>query len=341
MIRSGSGTTTWTLLAALALAGPASAGEPAKKPALWNEMPLPLPVRTPQDLAFKQVAERSYLVFNLLAAGKLAWDAGRYAEAADQWETLLTLPELEADIDRTVRPLAIEARRKAGQESTLAAESPPPPVREVKPAPARRKSAAAAVDVIGRISGGGRQGPGGAVVALRRADGRTPAPSPSGEYLLTQRGKTFLPHVLAVPAGATVSFRNEDAVYHNVFSPTAPGEFDLGLYKAGLARTQKFTRPGAVQVFCNIHAQMSAWVVVLDTPWYAVADATGGFQLRGVPPGRWNVEVWHEASSKSTAATITVGDGMAPLALAVGGDRQPAAFPPDKYGKPRQVQLGY
>ena len=81
---------------------------------LGEEMPLPLAVRTPQDLAVKQVAERQYLIFNLLAGGKLAWDAGDWATAASKWETLLRLPALDAEIDRVIRPLAHDARAKAG-----------------------------------------------------------------------------------------------------------------------------------------------------------------------------------------------------------------------------------
>src|SRR4051794_7865874 len=101
------------IIVALSGAARASDGKDAKKAAwLPDEMPLPLVVKRPQDLEFKQVTEREYLIFNLLASGKLAWDGGRYAEAADQWETLLTLPGLDREIDRVVRALAIEARQK-------------------------------------------------------------------------------------------------------------------------------------------------------------------------------------------------------------------------------------
>jgi len=176
---------------------------------------------------------------------------------------------------------------------------------------------------------------------LKRADGKTPTPSTDGDFVVQQTGKTFVPHVLAVPLGASVAFRNDDPIFHDVFPVTAPNDFDLGLYKSGLSRSQTFSHAGPVQLFCNIHAQMNAWVVVVDSPWYAIADANGKFRIRNVPPGDYKVEVWHEASTHDTSASATVASGMSPIALTVGSDRRPLAYPPDKYGKPRQGQLGY
>src|SRR5258708_26491012 len=127
----------------------------AKHEWLGTEMPLPLAVRTPQDLEFKNVAEREYLIFNLLTSGKVAWDAGDYATAAAKWEALLAVPDLEPSIDKVVRPFAVEARRKAGGK---AGHVPPPPAPRVAqeagpgPAPGRRDTAAGAVKGSG--SGG-------------------------------------------------------------------------------------------------------------------------------------------------------------------------------------------
>src|SRR5437588_12949046 len=86
---------------------------PAEPKAVWlgADLPLPLSVRTPEDLAFKGAAERQYLIFNLLAGGKLAWDQSDFAGAADKWEALLRLPDLPADIASTVKPFAVEARK--------------------------------------------------------------------------------------------------------------------------------------------------------------------------------------------------------------------------------------
>src|SRR3954469_2834490 len=101
-----------TLLAAALLAMPAvAAPTPSDAPGwLGEELPLPLAVRTPQDLAVKAAAERQYLIFNLVAGGKLAYDGGDYAAAAAKWEALLRLPGLDVEVERAIRPLAAEAR---------------------------------------------------------------------------------------------------------------------------------------------------------------------------------------------------------------------------------------
>jgi plastocyanin len=319
-------------------------------PAGWlgEEMPLQLPVRTPQDLAVKAVAERQYLIFNLLARGKLAWDSGDYATAAGKWEALLALPKIDPEIERVIRPLAREARSRAGgQPVAVAPTSPEAPEAAAGGAPPTAPTTAPAsapstVTVNGTITGGGSQGTGGAVVWLKRVGAETPRPSPARGKMVSQRGKMFIPHVLAVPVGSKVDFRNDDAIYHNVFSLSKPNEFDTGLYKQGATYTQVFKRPGPVQLLCNIHSSMVGYVYVVDSPYFAQADGAGAFTIRGVPPGEFDVEVWYEGSSKNTRQRLTVGpDGVRGLTLRVGGDRQPPAFVPDKSGKPRQSHLGY
>jgi plastocyanin len=325
---------------ALTLAVPAAArAKDREREWLGEEMPLPLAVKTPQDLAVKAIAERQYLIFNLLAGGKAAWDANDFATAATKWESLLRLPGLDPEIDRVMRPFAQEARARAGGAPVAAA-----PVVD-KPGTAASSSAPARVlpvTVSGTISGGGAPGAGGAVVWLKRANGDTPRPSPAKGKVISQRGKSFVPHVLAVPVGTKVDFRNDDAIFHNVFSLTRPNDFDTGLYKQGASYEQTFRKPGPVQLLCNIHSSMLGYVYVVDSPWYAQADATGAFTIRGVPPGEYEIEAWHEASSKTTKQKLTVAaDGVRGLELRVGGDRRPPAFVPDKSGKPRQSHLGY
>jgi plastocyanin len=191
------------------------------------------------------------------------------------------------------------------------------------------------------VAGGGTHGPGGAVVILRRVDGTTPRPRATRVRAVLQKDKRFVPHVLAVPVGATVEFRNEDELFHNVFSLSRPNDFDLGLYKGGGAREQVFNTPGPVHLLCNIHASMNGWIYVVDSPFFAQADATGRFAIRNVPEGAWRAEVWHEWSTRAVTKDLKVSAGMAELALVVDGDKQPPAFVPDKSGKPRQPQLGY
>ena len=345
-------------------AGAANARETKKKESSgWTgaELPLQLAVRSPDDLAFKALAERHYLVFNLLAAGKVAWDAGDFAAAAAKWDSLLRLPRLDAETDKLVRPLLLEARQKSGKSeaSTPQAAAEAEPTEADKPAPAdsnagdtkaepktdsrRRRS----VTVEGNVSGGGSAGPGGAVVTLKRLGGRMPRLSPSTDRVVNQRNKAFVPRVLAVPTGSTVAFRNEDPLAHNVFSLSPARPFDSGLYKAPGEYKATFDKPGVVQLLCNIHSAMVGYVVVVDTPYYAQADAKGAFTIRGVIPGDYDLELWHEAASAPTKVKVAVGkDGSLtrdgnPVELTVAGDERTPAFPPDKYGKPRQPQLGY
>ncbi len=309
---------------------------------LGEEMPLPLSVKTPQDLAVKAVAERQYLIFNLLAGGKMAWDAGDFATAAGKWESLLRVPGLDPEIERVMRPLAVAARGSAGGApiATPSATSPRAPAEAAVAAP--RVARILPVTVTGSIAGGGTPGPGGAVVWLKRTNGETPRPSPAKGKVISQRGKAFVPHVLAVPVGTKVSFQNDDAIFHNVFSLGKPNDFDTGLYKQGGTYDQVFKKPGPVQLLCNIHSSMIGYVFVVDSPYYAQADGSGAFTIRGVPPGEYEVEVWHEGSSKNTRQHVVVGvDGVRGLDLRIGGDRRPPAFVPDKSGKPRQSHLGY
>ena len=148
--------------------------------------------------------------------------------------------------------------------------------------------------------------------------------------------------MLVVPVGTKVSFRNEDPIFHNVFSLSKPNDFDTGLYKQGATYTQTFKRAGVVQVLCNIHSSMLGVIVVVDTPYYAQADGAGAFTIKGVPPGDYQMTVWHEAASKPTEQRLSVGaGGVRGLSLQVGGDKRPPQFVPDKSGKPRQSHIGY
>jgi plastocyanin len=197
---------------------------------------------------------------------------------------------------------------------------------------------------LGTLEGtvqGGPGGAGGAVVWLTRANGPTPKPKPAPKQTVVQRGKRFLPHVLAVPVGTEVVFLNEDKMFHNVFSLSRPNDFDLGLYEKGIARSTTFEAAGPVRLLCNIHSSMSAFVYVVDSPWYTQADAQGRFTLRGVPPGDYLLHSWHEASAKPSVRKVTVNEGILTVSATVTADAERNAFVPDKAGRPRQPQLGY
>jgi plastocyanin len=141
------------------------------------------------------------------------------------------------------------------------------------------------------------------LVWLEALDAR-PAKKPAATFSMTTRGKTLLPHVMAVPAGSTITFPNEDPISHNLFSLTPGNSFDLGLYRKGTGKTQKFDTPGVVNVYCNVHPNMSAVVHVMPTPYYGFVDAGGNYSF-DVPPGRYRLVAWNEQGG-STAADITV-----------------------------------
>jgi plastocyanin len=117
---------------------------------------------------------------------------------------------------------------------------------------------------------------------------------------MIQKNKRFTPHVLAIPVGSAVSFPNFDPIFHNAFSNFNGQIFDVGLYKPGSSRTVEFKREGIVRVFCNIHPQMSAVIVVLKTAYFAVSDKAGAFQIQNVPSGQYEFHVFHERATPET-----------------------------------------
>jgi len=123
------------------------------------------------------------------------------------------------------------------------------------------------------------------------ADDHDPPPVPHPK--LAQKGQAFDPRVVVVPAGGTVDFPNLDPIYHNVFSVSPPRRFDLGKYPRGQSRSIKFPRPGQVNVFCDIHSNMAAFILVVPNHHWARPAADGSFELAGLPPGRYRVRAWH------------------------------------------------
>jgi hypothetical protein len=128
-----------------------------------------------------------------------------------------------------------------------------------------------------------------------------------------QRRETFVPHVLPVLVGTTVAFPNDDPFYHNVFSLSGAKTFDLGRYGTGASKSVRFDKAGVVQVFCHIHSDMRATVLVLANPFFTVPDSAGRYALDGVPPGEYRVVVWHERIRPVTRA-VTLAAGTAATA---------------------------
>lgn len=122
-----------------------------------------------------------------------------------------------------------------------------------------------------------------------------PQQDPSHIPQLVQKNKRFNPSLLVIPVGGKVEFPNRDPFFHNVFSLFDGKRFDLGLYESGTTRFVQFDKPGISFIFCNIHAEMSAVVIALATPYYAISDAHGDLTIPDVPPGRYELQVYHSA----------------------------------------------
>ena len=133
-------------------------------------------------------------------------------------------------------------------------------------------------------------------------------PPAAGRAVMRQRDATFVPHLLAITVGTTVDFPNDDQTYHNVFSLSKPRRFDLGRYAAGRSKAVRFDRPGIVRVFCDIHSQMNAFILVFDHRLFAVTDADARYRIDRIPPGAYRVTAWYEGVAQQTqAVTITPG----------------------------------
>jgi plastocyanin len=119
---------------------------------------------------------------------------------------------------------------------------------------------------------------------------------------LDQRDERFVPHVLAIVAGTTVDFPNNDRTYHNVFSLSKTRSFDLGRYAAGHSKEIRFDQPGIVRVFCDIHSHMSAFILVFAHRYFAVTDDEGKYHIDNVPAGSYNVVAWNETMPTESRA---------------------------------------
>lgn len=129
------------------------------------------------------------------------------------------------------------------------------------------------------------------------AEVSSPRQKPEDIPQLVQRNKSFHPSLLVIPAGGKVEFPNRDPFFHNVFSLFDGKRFDLGLYEGGSTRFVQFDKPGISYIFCNIHSEMSAVVIALATPYYAISDAHGDISIANVPPGRYTLRIFHSGVS--------------------------------------------
>ena len=163
-------------------------------------------------------------------------------------------------------------------------------------------------------------------------DGPKVRPDP-GTATVVMKGKNFVPRVVVVGVGATVAFPNQDGILHNVFSVSGENHFDLDLYKKPKSASWTFRHPGLVRVYCNIHPQMSAFVLVRDNPFWARPRPDGWFEIPEVPPGEWVLKAWHERSGESSQRVTVQGDGVVDVELTLDASRWKRAPHKNKYGQ--------
>lgn len=179
-----------------------------------------------------------------------------------------------------------------------------------KPTPTTVRPAPSAGIVRGRVAFTDGIVPVDVVVHVGPAVGnrlKPPRQGPSGRTMV-QANHTFTPRVLVVERGATVEFRNGDAVYHSVFSISPAKRFDIGRYAPGARRSVTFDQAGVVNLFCALDSKMAGWVVVLDTPAFTRPDAAGDYSLVRLPAGRWTVTAWDPVHGERSR-TVTLGEG--------------------------------
>jgi plastocyanin len=174
--------------------------------------------------------------------------------------------------------------------------------------------AAGAGTISGKVSGV----TGESVVYVEAVAGKT-FPAPTAKPVMDQKGLVFTPHVLAVEQGTTVEFLNSDKVAHNVFWTSVGGNkklgHNLGTWPQGEKRPFKFDNPGAVPLFCNVHPEMSAYIVVSPTPYFATTDKSGAYKIENVPDGSYSVTAWHEGAKNQSKPVTVAGEGKADFTL--------------------------
>ena len=166
---------------------------------------------------------------------------------------------------------------------------------------------ARAGDIEGKVSGM----KGHSVVYIDAIAGKT-FPAPKEHTVMDQKGLLFVPHIMVVQQGATVEFLNSDNVQHNVFWTSVGGDkkagHNLGTWPKGEKRPFTFDKPGVVPLFCNVHPEMEAYIIVSPTPYFAETDDSGSYKIKDVPDGSYTVIVWHEGA-KNQSKPLTVAGG--------------------------------
>lgn len=190
------------------------------------------------------------------------------------------------------------------------------------------------------VANEGKSDPAGVVVSLTPLDPakRAALKDTPVRARLVQKNKSFSPHLLVIPPGSTVDFPNKDPFFHNVFSLFEGKRFDLGLYESGTTRSVKFDRTGVSYIFCNIHPQMNAIVISLDTPYYAIVGSSGEARIPNVEPGEYQMQVWAEGLNRDemdkVSTRVNIGESPVKLGTLEIPSSETLAEHNNKYGRP-------
>ena len=261
----------------------------------------------------KNLAEQLFSTAELLTGPEaVATIAGAFREGAP---ARITTPTEKVDPATPPQPKAVGN----SEDEDAAAKVPPPKV---------EGSLTGSLTLDGKAMSGAF-----GLVTLEPATGKW-APRIVKHRAIEQRDRTFLPHVMAIPVGSTVSFPNFDGVFHNVFSSSPLASFDLGIYKAGEAREYTFAKEGIVRLGCNLHSNMSAYIAVVSAPAYVVTDDNGKFSFKHLPSGKYHLKAWSERSKAPITQDVTIKAGSNDVTVGVAGDA-PSGPAPDKFGGKR------
>lgn len=151
------------------------------------------------------------------------------------------------------------------------------------------------------------------------------------DFLMSTKNKELSPRAMAIPLGAKVVFPNYDPIFHNLFSVSVPNDFDLGLYKGGASKSHSFAKPGIVRVFCNVHPQMSATIVVANSPYFTNVDKSGNFSLGEIPDGTYMLRAYAEEGQ--TEQKIQVSNTPLKVKLSIDGRNFKKLKHKNKFGK--------
>ena len=341
MITRRSSWSTWALVALLGgSAGCASVARADEKkpspPAARPPAPAPVPAAAPAAGAAldpsKEKATELRQAADLLekAADALARGNKSFAEQLFSSAELIVGPDVLAVLapryrvgppPRVTTPLKVVP--DAGKQPVVAGNSD-----EDEPDKKPEKGS-----LTGSVKLEGQAGGAVGVVTLEPIGRKWSKRSPK-QRIVEQRSREFLPHVLAVPVGSTVSFPNYDPTFHNVFSSSESKSFDLGLYKGGQAREITFDKEGVVRIGCNLHANMSAFIIVVTAPHYVITDETGNFKFGSLAPGKYTLRAWSDKSLAPVTQEVTIKAGGNQVTVGVKADA-PSGPAPDKFGVPR------